>query len=102
MKAMPIMRVSSSGVGAWRLATAKPSRMKNLIFFARSVRRACSGSSFHTSSGDRLDCSMNVPPSTSPRSGLVWPNTLWSGEITISTSSSSALVSLTGSGLSVM
>ena len=42
---------------------------------ARSVRRACSGSSFQASSGDRLDCRMNVPPSTSPRNGFVWPNT---------------------------
>ena len=38
------------------------------------------------------DCRMKVPPSTSPRSGLEWLNTLWSGETTISTSSSSALV----------
>ena len=45
---------------------------------------------------------MKVPPSTRPRSGLVWLNTLWSGEMTISTSSSSALVIFTGSGLSVM
>ena len=50
----------------------------------------------------RCDCRMNVPPSTSPRSGLVWLNTLWSGETTISTSSSSALVIFTGSGLRVM
>ncbi len=45
---------------------------------------------------------MNVPPSTRPLSGLVWMNDLWSGEMTISTSSSSALVSSTGSGLRVM
>ena len=102
MKAMPIMRVSSSGVGAWRLATAKPSRTKKLIFLSRMVLRARSGSSFHTSSGDSCDCRMKVPPSTRPRSGLVWLNTLWSGEMTISTSSSSALVSSTVSGLSVM
>ena len=54
MKAMPIMRVSSSGVGAWRLATAKASMTKNLIFLSRMVLRAWAGSSCHTSSGDRL------------------------------------------------
>ena len=45
---------------------------------------------------------MKVPPSTNPFSGLVWLNTLWSGDTTISTSSSSALVIFTVSGLSVM
>ena len=45
---------------------------------------------------------MKVPPATRPLSGLVWLNTLWSGEMTISTSSSSALVILIGSGVSVM
>ena len=45
---------------------------------------------------------MNVPPSTRPLSGLVWMNALWSGEMTTSTSSSSALVIRTGSGLRVM
>ena len=60
------------------------------------------GSSFQTSAGESCDWRMNVPPSTSPRSGLLWLNTLWSGETTISTSSSSALVISTGSGLRVM
>ena len=39
------MRVSSSGRGAWRLATAKASRTKKLIFLSRIVLRACAGSS---------------------------------------------------------
>ena len=47
MKAMPIMRVSSSGVGACRLATSKPSRTKNWIFLSRMVLRAEAGSSRH-------------------------------------------------------
>ena len=47
---------------------------------SRMVLRAEPASSCHTSSGDRFDCRMNVPPSASPRSGLVWLNTLWSGE----------------------
>ena len=66
------------------------------------VWRARSGSSRHTWAGDRFVCIMKVPPSTNPFRGLVWLNTLWSGDTTISTSSSSALVILTASGLSVM
>ena len=34
------------------------------------VLRAASGSSFHTVTGSRFDCKMNVPPRTSPRSGF--------------------------------
>ena len=48
---------------------------------SRMVRRAFLGRSRHTSSGDWSDCITNMPPSTSPRSGSVWWNTLWSGAI---------------------
>ena len=66
MNAMPIMRVSSSGVGACFLATANASIVKTLIFLSRIVLRACSGSSLHTATGSRFDCRMNVPPSSEP------------------------------------
>ncbi len=102
MKAMPIMRSWSSGEGACFLATLKASTTRKWMFLSRMVLRAYFGSSRQTSSGDRSDWRMNVPPSTSPFSGLAWMNDLWSGETTISTSSSSALVRSTGSGLSVM
>ncbi len=102
MNAIPIIRVSRSGVGACRLATSNASTTTNRMLRSRMARRAYRGSSRQTSSGLRSDCSMNVPPSTRPLSGLVWMNALWSGEITTSTSSSSALVISTGSGLRVM
>ena len=99
---MPIMRVSSSGVGACFLATAKASTTKNRMRRSRMARARMRRQFAPGLQRDWLDCSTKLPPSASPRSGLVWLNTLWSGEMTISTSSSSALVSLTGSGLSVM
>ena len=55
------MRVASSGVGALRLATAKASMMKKLIFFSRIVLRNCAGSSAQTCSGVPEDCRMKVP-----------------------------------------
>ena len=76
--------------------------VKKWISLSRIAFRACAGSSRQTSSGDRLVCSMKVPPCTRPLSGLVWMNALWSGAMTTSTSSSSALVSQIGSGLRVM
>ena len=102
MNAMPIMRVSSSGVGACFFATVKASTTRKLMFFSRMVRRAYDGRARQTSIASRSDWRMNVPPSIRPLRGLVWTNAWWSGEITTSTSSSSALVNSTGSGLKVM
>ncbi len=76
MKAIPIMRVASSGVGALRLATAKASMIKKLIFFSRMVFLNTGGNSAHTFSGVLDDCKIKVPPSTSPLSGLVCTNDL--------------------------
>ena len=102
MNAMPIMRVCRLGSGACRLATANASMTRKVMPRARMVRRAVVGRSRQACSGVPLDWRMNVPPSTRPLSGSVWLNTLWSGLITTSTSSSSALVTSTGSGLRVM
>jgi len=76
MNAIPIMRVSSSGVGACCFATAKASTMKKRIPFSLIVRRALRGSSRQTCSGVSEVCSMKVPPSASPLSGSVCEKTL--------------------------
>ena len=102
MKAMPIIRVSSSALGACERAIAKASSTRKRMPRSRMARRAKAGRSRHTSLGSLDDCMIRVPPLTRPFSGLVCENTWWSGATTTSTSSSSALVTSTGSGDSVM
>jgi len=102
MNAMPIIRVSRSGVGACRRATSKASIVKKRIALSRMVRRAYLGSSRQSCPGVRFVWRMKVPPSARPLSGLVWMKALWSGAMTTSTSSSSAFVRRIGSGLRVM